>query len=132
MIYLAHPLCKLYHEFGAQLFREVFLKALSLVYSPIYSVRLPSAGRTRLTHQPEHSRYVFHAAYASPIQRGKISVLEDMPAIANVAVEISMKECVQNVSLIPSGENIPFAQEDGKLKFTVPEVQCHQAVEIKI
>lgn len=132
VIYLAHPLCKLYREYGAQLFREVFLKALSLVYAPTYRVQLPSGGRTRLTFQPEHGRYVFHAAYASPIQRGRISVLEDMPAIANVAVEIVMAKAVKKVALVPSGNELPFVQENETLKFVIPAVQCHQAVEIAL
>ena len=132
VIYLAHPLCRLYREYGAQLFREVFLKALSLIYAPKYCVKLPSGGRTRLTFQPEQNRYVFHAAYASPVQRGCTSVLEDMPAIANVSVELEMLQPVRKIALVPSGEAIPFSQKDGKLAFTLPVVQCHQAVEIEI
>lgn len=132
VVYIAHPLCRLYKEYGAQLFREVFLKALSLIYTPAYSVSLPSGGRTRLTFQPEHSRYVFHAAYATPVQRGRTSILEDMPAIANVHVGISMTEAVKKVALVPSGDELSFAQENGILHFTIPEVQCHQAVEIII
>lgn len=132
VVYLAHPLCKLYREYGAQLFREVFLKALSLVYAPKYSVQLPSGGRTRLTFQPEHGRYVFHAAYACPVQRGCTSVLEDMPAIANVTVEAELREAVKKVALVPSGEAVPFVQKDGRLQFTLPVVQCHQAVAIEV
>jgi len=130
VIYVAHPLCRLYKEYGAQLFREVVLKALSLIYTPNYTISLPSGGRTRMTFQPEHNRYVFHAAYASPVQRGRISILEDMPAIPNVEVEIAMAETVSKVALIPSGEALAFTQENGKLRFTIPTVQCHQAVEI--
>lgn len=132
VVYLAHPLCKLYREYGAQLFREVFLKALSLIYSPKYRAALPSGGRTRLTFQPEHNRYIFHAAYASPVQRGRISILEDMPAIANVGVEVHLASAAKRVSLIPSMEELSFTQENGVLSFTIPTVQRHQAVEILI
>ena len=132
VIYLAHPLCRLYREYGAQLFREVVLKALARIYTPVYRASLPSAGRTRLTFQPEDSRYVFHAAYASPIQRGFVSVLEDMPAIADVRVEAAIPHPVECVVLVPGGEALPFTQENGKLSFTIPVVQCHQAVEIRI
>ena len=132
VIYLAHPLCRLYREYGAQLFREVVLKALARIYTPVYRASLPSAGRTRLTFQPEDSRYVFHAAYASPIQRGFVSVLEDMPAIADVRVEAAIPHPVECVALVPNGEALPFTQENGKLSFTIPFVQCHQAVEIRI
>ena len=132
VVYMAHPLFRLYAEHGAQLFREAFAKALSLIFEPKYRVSLYSAGRTRLTHQPEHSRYVFHAAYASPVQRGRISVLEDMPALANVAVDVALAETVKAVTLVPSGEAIGFVQENGRLRFTIPVVQCHQAVEIRV
>lgn len=132
VVYLAHPLCKLYREMGAQLFREVFLNALRLVFSPKYTVSLPSAGRTRLTYQPKQNRYVFHAAYASPIQRGAITVLEDMPAMHQVEVHLEMNEPVHRVTSIPNGEPIVFEQIGNHLHFTIPCVQCHQAAEISL
>lgn len=132
VIYLAHPLCKLYREFGAQLFRDVYLKALGLIYQPRYSVGLPSAGRTRLTFQPDFNRYVFHAAYASPIQRGVISVLEDMPTLNQIPVQIRMEEPVKQVALIPNGETVPFIQENGVLRFSIPTLQCYQGTEITL
>lgn len=97
IIWLAHPFCGLYREYGAQLFREVVLKALSLIYKPAYTVGLPSGGRTRLTHQPESSRFVFHAAYAVPVQRGCITVLEDMPEFNEIPVKISLESLAENM-----------------------------------
>ncbi|MBQ2957849.1 MAG: beta-galactosidase trimerization domain-containing protein, partial [Clostridia bacterium] len=84
VVYFAHPLCSMYKNDGAQLFREMLIRALKLIYTPRYSVTLPSAGRTRLTAQPDKNRYVFHAAYGSPIQRGRTSVIEDLPPIYQV------------------------------------------------
>ena len=130
VIYFAHPLCGLYKEYGAQLFREVLISALKLIYSPRYTAKIPSAGRTRLTIQADKNRYVFHAAYASPVQRGIASVIEDMPPIYNVETEITLPEKITSVRLVPSCEEIPFTKENGAVKFTIPCVQCHQAVEI--
>lgn len=132
IVYLAHPLCTLYKRDGAQLFREVLIRALALIYQPRYTVTLPSAGRTRLTYQPEESRYVFHAAYASPIQRGRTSVIEDIPPMYQVRVSVKVAENVERVTLVPSGEELAFAQCGDTLTFTIACVQCHQAVEIKV
>ena len=128
-IYLAHPLCRLYHEKGAQLFREVLIAALRRIYTPVYTVGLPSAGRTRLTLQD--GRYVFHAAYASPVQRGVTSVIEDIVPINQVPVTVKMEEKIAAVRLVPSGEEIAFEQAEGVLRFVIPRVYCYQAVEME-
>jgi hypothetical protein len=131
VIRIAHPLCRLYRNYGAQLFREVLLKALSRIYSPRYAVKnLPSQGRTRLTKQEDASRYVFHAAYASPIQRGNTCVLEDMPELHDIEVTIAMDEKAKSVRLVPTGEEIAFTQSDNGVRFVIPALQCHCAVEI--
>jgi len=127
-VYLAHPLCRMYHEMGAQVFRELFIAVLRLVYRPQYRAAMPSAGRTRLTRQS--GRYVFHAAYASPVRRGRISVLEDMVPLHDVQVEIRLMQNVTAVRLAPQGQPIPFDVSQGTLRFVIPCVQCHQAVEI--
>ncbi len=130
-IYLAHPLCRLYYEHGAQVFRELFIALLKTVYTPRYQVNgLPSAGRTRLTKQ--EGRYVFHAAYASPIQRGRVSVIEDVVPIYGVLVRIKMEDAIRQVKLAPSGQTLAFEQKDGMVAFTIPCVHCHQAVELQL
>ena len=132
VIYLAHPMCEMYYVDGAQLFREIVTAALRLIYQPRYDVTMPSAGRTRLTFQPEEKRYVLHAAYGSPVSRGRTLVIEDLPPIHQVPVTVRLDEQVKKVTLVPQNEKIPFTQKDGSISFTIPCVQCHQAVEIQI
>ena len=132
IIWLAHPFCSLYKEYGLQLCREVVLKALGRIYRPAYTVGLPSGARTRLTYQADENRYVFHTAYAVPMQRGCITVLEDMPKFAKVPVRITMGKTVSSVKMIPSMEEVPFRQTDGILEFEIPEFQCYGGVEIKV
>ena len=129
-VYLAHPLCRMYHEWGAQLLRELFVSALRLVYQPRYQAALPSMARTRLTRQP--GRYVFHVSYASPIRRGRISVLEDMVPLHDVEVEITLPETVRDVRLVPEGTSLAFTVDGDVLRFAIPCVKCHQAVEILV
>lgn len=131
VIWMAHPVCRLYMEYGAQLFKEAVLKALSLIYEPMYTIALPSGGRTRLTRQPEYGRYVLHTAYAVPIQRGCITVLEDMPEFRDFEVSLrpDAKE-IKSVRMIPSPEQVPYTYIDGVLKFKVPYLRCYQGIEI--
>ncbi len=132
VVYLAHPMCKLYKQNGAQLFREVLIRALLSVYEPTYRVSLPSAGRTRLTWQEDEGRYVFHAAYVSPIQRGNVSVIEDIPPMYQVTVDAAIDLPVSRVLLVPAGDAIPFEQQNGRLRFTIPCVNGYQVVEIRV
>lgn len=132
VIYLAHRLCGMYKHDGAQLFREAMMSALRLIYAPTYAVTLPSMGRTRLTYQKEQNRYVFHAAYASPVQRGRASVIEDIVPVYQVRADIDMPRRVTRVMLVPAQQELPFSQRDGRLTFTIPCVNGHQAIEIDV
>jgi hypothetical protein len=127
VVYIAHPLCRMYHKYGAQVFRDVLINTLKLIHKPVYTVKnLPSAGRTRLTRQENENRYVFHASYAQPIQRGITSVLEDMPFIDGIEVEIRVPEKIGEIRLI-TGEReiIPFTQENGVVKFILPKFRMY-------
>lgn len=131
IIWMSHPIFGLYKEYGAQLFKEAVYAALNLIYRPVYTVQLPSGARTRLTCQPELNRYVLHTAYAVPMQRGCITVLEDMPEFRSFDVSIDIDvTSVTGVRTVPDLENIPYSYENGRLKFAVPYLQCYQAIEI--
>jgi len=129
VVYVAHALDRLYHEQGARVHRDLFYNALQLLRTrPLVTADMPSAGRMNLLHQPEHARYVVHLLYASPIQRGAVSVIEDLPPLYNTRVEIDLDEKIQRAYLIPSGESIPMNSRGGKLELTVPEFTCHTAL----
>ena len=132
VIYIAHPLCKMYHKFGAQVFRDVFINTLKLIHNPVYrTANLPSAGRTRLTCQAQKNRYVFHASYASPIQRGMTSVIEDIPFIDGMEVEITLPKKIEKITLITgSGEDVPFTQDKGVVRFTLPKFRMYTGIQL--
>ncbi len=132
VVYLSHKLCAMYHRDGAQLFRDLLVNALKLVYTPKARIDLPSGGRNRLTLQKAQRRYVLHMGYAAPVQRGRTSVLEDMIPLHDVNAEIDLKESVSSVMLQPQNQSIDFSQNQGVLRFAVPEVRCHQVIEINL
>ena len=129
VVFLAHPLGRLYHAHGARVHRQLFANALGLVYSsPVLRVAMPSAGRVNLLHQPGHGRYVAHLLYGPPMKRGRCEIIEDLVPLFDVAVELQVPENVRRVYLAPQGEDLPIVREGGLTKLCVPCVQCHQAV----
>lgn len=129
VVYLAHPVCRLYREYGAQVHRDYFINALRLIYrEPVLQVDMPSMARARLVDQAGEDRYVCHLLYASPIQRGRAEVIEDMPPLYDIPVKIRTSRQVKRVYLAPQMEEIAFEQALGAVTLTVPKVQCHQIV----
>ena len=107
----------------------LFYNALQLLRTrPLVSADMPSAGRMNLLHQPERERYVVHLLYASPIQRGAVSVIEDLVPLHNTRVEVDFEEEIQRAYLIPSGENIPMERKGDKVVLIIPEFTCHTAL----
>jgi len=129
-IYFAHDLPTQYYKKGTQLYRDAFLLALDSVYSPVCSVKLPSAGRMRFTDQKGENRYVLHLTYAQPIIRGEFAVLEDMPEMYNVPVKAKVEHTVKSVKYALSGEEIAFTQNGDTVEFTVPKFRMYTAIQL--
>jgi hypothetical protein len=129
VVYLPHALGRIYLEQGARIHRDLFMNALHLLYAdPVLSVRLPSAGRANLLHQPERGRFIAHLFYAPPLSRGKCLVLEDMPPLMDVAVELRVPQEVTGATLEPQGSALRLERSSGVVRAVVPRVQGHQAV----
>jgi hypothetical protein len=88
---------------------------------------LPSSGRVSFLHQHAKNRYVAHLLYSPPLQRGDCKVIEDFPPIPGVTLEIRLPEKVTKVRTVPAGEPLPFSQENGVLKVSVPTFTMHTA-----
>jgi hypothetical protein len=67
------------------------------------------------------------------VKRGEgIEVIEDILPVRGVDIGLRLPhgESVKSVRLVPQGESIAFDQRNGKIFYTVPELLCHQMVEI--
>ncbi|MDX2226676.1 MAG: hypothetical protein SFY92_06285 [Verrucomicrobiae bacterium] len=127
IVFLPHPLGALYHDHGARLHRQMFLNALALIYkNPVVDVRLPSEGRINLWHQPQHRRYVLHLLYASPIQRGRCLVIEDIITLRDIRVGLKVPQKIQTVHLALTGKKLAQKRVAGRVEVTVPELTGHQ------
>lgn len=129
VVFLPHRLGKLYFENGARLHRDLFTRALGLIYqAPMLQVTMPSAGRVSLLHQAAEKRYVAHLLYGPPLQRGNCLVIEDLVPLFDVPLVVRLPQAVTRVYLVPGGSDLPLSRDGDAVRVVVPRVQCHQAV----
>jgi hypothetical protein len=129
VIWFAHSIGAMYYLHGARLHRQLFLNALARVYTkPVLETSLLSAGRAVVTHQAEHRRYVVHLLYASPQQRGRCTVIEDLPILVDVPVKLRVPERILRVELPLHKQLLPMKRTVGQMGVIVPRVQCHEVV----
>ena len=90
------------------------------------STDLPAQGIATLMEQSAQDRLVTHLLYVSPVRRGEgIEVIEDVIPLYDVHAALRLPRAPRRVYLAPSGEELPFAWENGKLTFTVPKLTIH-------
>ena len=141
VVYFAHKIFTGYRELGQPLYRDLVAGAIRLLLEqPAATTTLPTGGRLTLTHQPEDSRYVLHLLYTPLSKRGAdavgarhcrpIEVIEDVVPLFGVECDVTVGETVKSVKLVPSGEELEFAQANGRVRFEVPKLVMHQMVEI--
>jgi hypothetical protein len=150
--YFVHDIFSAYRRYGQPLYRDLVKDALArLLSEPTLSVSgLPTAGRVALTLQEALGRSVLHLLYATPVKRGanasewntgyqSVEMIEDIVPIHDIGCAVVLPQrgaVASRVAVVPSGEELPFetvTSEKGAapvVRFTVPEVWCHQMVEI--
>jgi hypothetical protein len=129
VIMAAHPLDRIYKEYGSQVHRELFRNILDrMLLHPMVRAGLPSAGRVNLLHFPEQNRYVVHLLYGPPIQRGMARVIEDLVPLYDVEVTLDVDEPVRSAYTVPGHQVLDIAQKDSGLSIVIPEFSCHTAI----
>lgn len=93
------------------------------------TVALPAQGVTTLQAQTAKNRWVHHLLYGPPVRRGEnVEIIEDLPTIMETPVAIAAARPVREVYLAPQRTPLPFQQENGVVRYTVPAWSCHQMV----
>lgn len=138
VVTLAHRLFSSYGGSGAVSQRRLLEALLDRLLPGPRLVRtgLPSTGRASVLRQAEKGRDILHLLYAPLASRGRfkgrpIEVIEDIPVLHDIAVELRPDAEVAAVTLVPQGEALPYSLRDGLLCFRVPRLDCHQMVEIR-
>jgi hypothetical protein len=129
-IYFSHPVFGQYQTKAPRWCRELFLHALDrLLPEPLVRVEAPTGVLVTLNEQPHRGRWVLHLLYYVPERRCEaFDVIEDVVPLREVPVSVRVDRAVQDVRCVPEGEALPFDQEEGRVRFTVPTVRGHQMV----
>ena len=132
--YIAWDVFSEYADKGSIILKEIVLRTVDTILgeNKTLTTNLPSAGVVTLNDQPDHSRLVLHALYATPIKRGTgIEVIEDLVPIHNTAFAIKTSKPIKRVTAVPQGKEIPFTYIDGICKFTIEKFTCSQIVTLE-
>ena len=109
--------------------KELVLHAIDRLIGDERRVRASLPDRGIVTVTKQDSRDIVHLLFAHTTVRGKgIEVIEDAVPLGDVAVVLRVDFTPKCVTLVPQGEAIPFACENGRVRFTVPRVLLHQMV----
>lgn len=130
VVYIAHPLGEEYLEYGSPYHKNYFMLALDLVHKDrVLRVEgLGAQGRCTVIDQSDKKRYCLNIAYASPIRRGVAEIIEDIIPVYNIGVEFKTDKKIKKVYVGLTKEKVRFTQKEGKVRFVLPELKCHESV----
>ena len=130
VVYLAHPMSRLYHKYGSLYHKRYLIYALRQIFTGgAFTIEgLGSQGRATMIHQPEENRYCLNMVYAAPVRRGCAEIIEDLLPLYDIKVTVTVDKPIHKVSLPLTGESLPFTAENGTLHVTIPKLQCHTTV----
>ncbi len=145
ILYLAHPVFKLYHAEGAVAHKEYVVNAINLLIGDNRTVEtnLPSSARVTLMEQKAHNRYIMHLLYVPLQSRGsntplspeglvhggtQIEVIEDFIPLMDIEATLKLPKNIQKVTLEPQGVEIPFEMQNDELSIKIDRLICHQMV----
>ncbi|WP_053375263.1 beta-galactosidase trimerization domain-containing protein [Paenibacillus sp. FJAT-27812] len=129
-IYVAWNMFEDYAVKGSLPVKEIIVYALDrLLASKRLRTNLPAQGVTTLQAQTASNRWIHHLLYASPVRRGQnVEVIEDLLPLLDTEVAVAVSEPVREVYLAPQKSPLPFTQENGVVRYTIPKWSCHQMV----
>lgn len=139
--YFTHDIFTRYREYGQPLYRDFVAAALRHLLGEQWPVTtsLPTDGRFNVLEQPAERRYVVHLLYAPKSLRGwtnkrgralPVEVIEDIVPLHDVRVRVRLPRRIRRARLVPEDVSVRFEQRDSVVEFTVPDVECHQMIEL--
>lgn len=130
VVYMAHPMSKIYFEYGSLYQKRYLMMALdSLKPENTFNIDgLGSQGRATMIKQANKNRYCLNMTYAAPVRRGCAEIIEDIPDIYNIKITLNVSEKIKKAYLGVTGEELTVTEENGKQTVIVPKLNCHASV----
>ena len=132
--YIGWDIFTAYATYGHICFKELFCGIIKRLLGDDVTVtaKIPDRGVVTYTRQEAEKRSVLHLLYAHTTVRGKnTEVIEDTVPLYNVECSVKCSSRPRKTTLAPSGEELDFRYENGRVYFTVPKVDIHQMVVVE-
>lgn len=132
VIYLAHPVFRMYDHEACRWVKRLVSNSIALLLSQtLVSHNGPSSLIVTLNDQPRESRYAMHLQHYIPERRGdKFDTVEDVIPLHDLVLTVRPPRKVKSVKLVPEGGALDYQTADDALSFTVPRLYGHQIVEL--
>lgn len=132
-IYFMHPIFGQYGENAPAWCKKLVDNAIKLIMpNRIIEHNGPSTLEVSINKQDEEKRWILHTLHYLPQRRAlELDTIEDVIPLYNVKVNINIPNKVQNVTLVPSGEQLDFKINGSKISFEIPYIEGHQMINIE-
>jgi hypothetical protein len=131
-IYFMHPIFTQYRRSAPRWIKTLFLNALKLLLpQPAVIVQGPSTLMVTLNEQPAEKRRILHLLHYIPERRGEeLDTIEDIIPLYGIHASVRANNPTRTVTIVPQNNSLPFQVIDGRIEFTIPEINGHQMIEI--
>ncbi len=132
--YIGWDIFTAYANHGHLCFKELFASIIEEMMGNDTTVfaEIPDRAIVTYTRQDAENRNILHLLFAHTTVRGRnTEVIEDTVPLFNVKCSVKCDKRPSAISVVPSGQELPFEFIDGRAVFTVPEVDIHCMVEIR-
>lgn len=131
--YIAAEVFKAYQGHAYSLYKSIVARVLEQVFPrPLVKAHAPSAMEISVNRQTNPKRLVAHLVNFQP-QRRHINVewIEELYPVRDIALAVRTGKRPTSVTLVPSGQPLPFTMADGYCQVVVPEVKAHEMVALE-
>ena len=120
-----------YGKFGDFHYKELAAYVIDRLMNGEFSLEASMPDRGVATLMEQGDRKIVHLLFAHTTNRGNdTEVIEDIVPLYNINVSVKCNK-PEKVILAPQMQEISFEYSDGKVNFTVPQVNVHQIVSIE-
>lgn len=133
VIYFAHPVFNQFVESAPYWVKRLVHNAISgLLAQPALKHSGPSSIIATLNEQKAEDRAVVHLMHYIPETKcEEILIVEEVIPVYKTEVSIREDRKVARITCVPEMKELEFTARDGRIEFTVPEVNGHQMIELK-
>jgi len=133
-VYFAHPVFAQYQANAPRWCKQLVKNALDrLLPDPVLRVDGPSTLLATLNEQEAENRRIVHLLHYIPERRGTaFDVCEDVIPLRDVTVSVQAPRPVKRVVCVPQGRELERRVAEGRVAFTVPEVNGHCMIAVEM